>query len=466
MRTTFYLLLIHVAFASYGQHVNWKMAMGVASEFFVQNNSRCTITSVEPYISSNGDTTFYVVQAEPHHYAIVSADQRVHPVLAWSNTTQFATQHFFANVLERDFNNRLAAFEQCNNEQKAIIAWQWTDLSDANTPVAKYQVWPANGSTSTEGWVETHWTQSAPYNQFCPMDPVTSVRSYTGCPATAMAQIVNYLKTTQNTRFDDADDYYHNYAGRKYFIDDDWDSLSFLSFPDLNTWLDSCDALFAQGTEATGASAAALTFACGTACVQVYTSSGSGTFSVNQAFNAYQRFGFNNAALFTTCDSTMYNALIQNMQDGFPAHLAVVDSAWSVGHNVVVDGYNTDGYFHINFGWGGSNDGWWQIPDAGFPYQMDVLEGVVVDIMPTSISISEMNHDSNITIWPNPATTVLNIGPDTEIQVKYSIYSNDGRCVKSGICTNSIIPVENLSAGSYMLVLFMHDKQFVRKFCK
>lgn len=62
-----------------------------------------------------------------------------------------------------------------------------------------------------DGWAQlpllTHWTQDYPYNQLCPRDPVNGYSySYAGCPAIAMGQIINYLRTTEGTRFDDGDD--------------------------------------------------------------------------------------------------------------------------------------------------------------------------------------------------------------------------------------------------------------------
>lgn len=462
MRNIFSILFILASLVGFSQKINREMAMGVANEFIQQNFMNCLVASVEPYTSSTGDTMYFVVQAEPHQYIIVAADQRVQPVLAWSNTSQFDSQQPFAEILEADINNRLTAFEHYNTEQKTNIKFQWIRFTDGLTPIAKYQVWPPAGSTSTGGWIETHWTQSAPYNQFCPMDPVTSTRSYTGCPATAMAQIINYLKTTQNTRFDDADDYHHNYAGRNYYIDDDWNSLSFLSFPDLNVWLDSIDILYQSGTDASGASAAALTFACGTACVQVYTSAGSGTFSVNQAYTAYQRFGFANSQLLTTTDSIMYNMLIDNMKLGYPAHLAVVDSAWNVGHNVVVDGYNTDGYFHINFGWGGSNDGWWLVPDPSFPYSMGVLEGIVLNIIPVSASIEENEKDVASLFFPNPAKNEIFFENTANETVQYQIFNISGQLVKTGF-SNGSIEISELPAGVFEIKLSSNSIQCSEK---
>jgi hypothetical protein len=69
------------------------------------------------------------------------------------------------------------------------------------------------------------------------------------------------------------------------------------------------------------------------------------------------------------------------MMQALPAHLAVVDSSETSGHNLVVDGYNTDDYYHLNFGWGGGSNGWYLLPDE-IPYGLTVIEGVIVDITP------------------------------------------------------------------------------------
>ena len=52
-----------------------------------------------------------------------------------------------------------------------------------------------------------------------------------------------------------------------------------------------------------------------------------------------------------------------------------------MGHNVVIDGYNTNDYYHLNFGWGGSYNGWYLLPSQ-IPYGLTVVEGAIVDIIP------------------------------------------------------------------------------------
>ena len=319
-----------------------------------------------------------------------------------------------------------------------------------------------------DGLLASHWTQNYPYNAFCPRDPVNDYSaSYAGCPAVAMAQILNYWRTTQGTRFSDDDDYVHNYAGRHYFIDDDWELLQFPSFPALNELLDSVDAVFLRGEELPDLLAAALIFASGTALTQVYSSEGSGTFAVNQAYEAYQRFGFTGCQLFCEPDSVMYATLISNLQAGYPAHLAVENPQGTAGHNVVVDGYRaSDGKFHINFGYGGYLDDWYDIPDPNFYYGLTKLEGIVLNIIPEPSSVHAFSRPRSIEVYPNPVSDVLYMKNLPCERVEYSIFNVLGQEVDAGSSCGTIF-VAKREPGLYFLQIkgenFRETARFIVK---
>ena len=326
------------------------------------------------------------------------------------------------------------------------------------------------------GWAQTpllstQWNQEYPYNILFPADPLENyARCYTGCPATAMGQILNHLRTTQNTRFDDSDDYYANYASRQFHIDDDWDTYQFPSFPQLNELLDSADAAFQRGEELSDSLVSALIFASGMACKQVYTASpnyGSGTFSVDQAFAAYQRFGFADCQLFREPDSTMYAILISNLQNGYPAHLAVENNAGTSGHNVVVDGYReSDGKFHINFGWGGYKDNWYKLPDPnGYSYGWTKIEGLIVDIIPTTVSVvsHEPSRQKPLEVYPNPVSDLLYLKNLPSETVDYAIFDVSGRMVTAGT-SNGTISVAGLEKGLYLLQIKGEKQAATAKF--
>lgn len=305
-----------------------------------------------------------------------------------------------------------------------------------------------------DGFLGSHWTQDYPYNQLCPRDPVNgNAYSVAGCPAVAMGQIINYLRTTEGTRFTDDDDYNHYYAGRNYVIDDDWASLKFPSFPMLNEMLDSIDATFERGEELSDELAAALVFACGTALTQVYTSQSSGTFYVDQAYEAYQRFGFTDCMLIREPDSTMYATLISNLQAGYPAHLAFENPAGTVGHNVVVDGYReSDGKFHINFGYGGTLDNWYDIPDPNFYYGMTKVEGIILNIIPSMgpLTVHESIAQQPLEVYPNPVSDILFIKNLPCETVEYSIFNLMGQEMTTG-SSSGTISVAGMEKGLYFL---------------
>ena len=320
--------------------------------------------------------------------------------------------------------------------------------------------------------LKTQWNQEYPYNSLCPADPFENyAHCYTGCPATAMGQIINYLRTTQNTRFDDGDDYLSSYAGRIFYIDDDWDTYKFPSFPQLNDLLDSADAAFQRGDELSDSLVAAVIFASGVACKEVFTSSpsyGSGTFYVDQAFAAYQRFGFTDCKLFREPTDEMYETLISNLKDGYPAHLAVENEAGNSGHNVVVDGYReSDGKFHINFGWGGAMDNWFSLPDpGGFYYGWTKIEGIILDIIPKDDAVHELASQQQLEVYPNPVSDVLYINNIPFETVEYAIFNVLGQKVTTG-STDGTISVADLEKGIYLLQIkgenFLETTKFMVK---
>lgn len=337
----------------------------------------------------------------------------------------------------------------------------------AQTPRLKTVERPDSGTPllRSDGLIATHWDQDYPFNLFCPRDPENgNSYSYAGCPAVAMAQIVNYLRTTQNTRFSDSDDYAHHYLGRHFDIDDDWETLQFPSFPQLNELLDSVDAVFQRDEKLPDSLAAALIFACGTACTQVYSSQGSGTFAVDQAYDAYQRFGFTDCLLFREPDSLMYATLISNLQNGYPAHLALENPEGTVGHNVVVDGYRaSDGKFHINFGYGGYLDDWYGIPDPDFYYGMTKVEGIILNIIPTQTAVQEHPRPQPLDVFPNPVSDVLHLKNLPFAVVDYSIFNSVGQTVASG-SSSGTIPVTALDQGLYFLQIKSEEGRQTVKF--
>jgi len=339
---------------------------------------------IKSYRSSENIILFYVFDLLPQGYIVVPADSNLPPVIAYSFTDNFqrsfSRDNILLKMLKADIGLRLENVEKLPENIIKSRNSLWSDFLNEKTEVlvnVDFQQWPPEGTTPTEGWIETKWHQNSPFKDFCPMDG--DKRSVAGCPAVAMAQILNYHKTINNVAFNDSDDYYHSY-GNRFWIDDDHEEYDFPSFPELNDHLDTLAYNYDNQLSITDEDKATLNFACGVAATQVYTSGESGTFGVNQAYDAYLKFDCNTVELLDNSDTNLYDRLSQNIKDALPSHLAVVTPGWDAGHNLVVDGYNTDEYYHLNFGWGGSYDGWYLLPYE-LPYDLTVIEGIIVDIM-------------------------------------------------------------------------------------
>lgn len=410
-----------------------------------------------------------VYHLSPQGYVVVPATTLLPKVIAYSFESNFGepseSNPLYA-LLKADITKRTAYLSFIGDlsvEAKASAKAQSSveaqlSAKAQSSAKARLDQWPATG----DGWLKTNYTQTEPYNNLCPMDPVTQTRSYAGCPSVAMAMILDFHKSTNSTHFDDADDYYHSYAGRNYQIDDDYAEVGFASFPQLNEYLDTLNQQWLKGVTLSSNDKAALIFACGLACKQVYTSEGSGTFGVDQALHAYQRFGCTSAELLTENDTTLWTRLQQNIKDTLPAHLAVVDAAWQTGHNVVVDGYNTDDYYHINFGWGGSYNGWYLLPEE-MPMGLTVVEGIVLDIRLYNNVSADNTPVSNCRVYPNPSShhTYFAFRNPGQSACTLTIYNASGRvmeCQKGLIGTEAVIDNTQSSPGLYLYRITDGDK--------
>ena len=158
--------------------------------------------------------------------------------------------------------------------------------------------------------------------------------------------------------------------------------------------------------------------------------------------------------------------MAENIENALPVHLAVVDPAWSSGHNVVVDGHNADNYFHLNFGWGGYSNGWYLLPDE-FPYGLTVLEGVVVDIVPNNVGISKIEKQA-FHLFPNPAHEIIYLDRPETTKIKIEILNSCGQLCYSTECTEQhfSMDISGFKNGMYIVRMENARGSFIQKIIK
>ncbi|MBS4012504.1 MAG: thiol protease/hemagglutinin PrtT [Bacteroidetes bacterium] len=371
-----------ISITVFSNPVDYSKALKIAENFSIANELALSLSGEFSKIQNDNKTLAFVFFGKDHGFIVVSADYNITPVVSYSMSEEFSEGSALESLIKADLMTRINNIEYQASATRLKINSKWEKLLTDNPTKEEVNQWPEPGTTTTGGWTETTWNQTHPYNLFCPIKLSTQQRSLTGCPATAMAQILYYHKELNNTRFGTADRYYHNYF-QKYWIDDAHETYDFLSFSALNEYLESIESKFQNDEALSTEDIAALSLAAGFACKSVYDPGGSGTFSVQQAYNAFIKFGFSEAVLLddSFSDEEIKEKMIENIKDALPVHLAVVDNAWQYGHNVVCDGYRDNGFFRINMGWGGSADNWYSLPE-GFPYSLTVFEGIVADIIP------------------------------------------------------------------------------------
>ncbi|MBN1969351.1 MAG: C10 family peptidase [Candidatus Delongbacteria bacterium] len=365
--------------------INQEVAEKVANSFIKNNNLKLSEVKHTNSITSNGQIVAYMLGFNEVGFIIISSDDLIDPVIAFSETCSIDVESPLVDLVKSDLSKRFKYHDEIDGNLKEKIREKWENLLSDNSEMRTKEQWPAAGSTSTGGWTITKWNQTSPYNMYCPIDKTTNQRSITGCPATAMAQILVYLKTVNSTSFNTNDRYFHNYTNQ-FWVDDDYETFQFLSFSEINESLDLVQKKLSANEPLSNSDKAVLSLACGFACKSVYSSGGSGTFGVIQAYDAYQKFGFKNLAFLTSAntDDEIREKMIENIKEGYPVHLATVNEQWTTGHNVVCDGYREDGFFRLNMGWGGYSDGWYSLPE-GFPLNLTVFEGIVADIKPVNL---------------------------------------------------------------------------------
>lgn len=354
--------------------------------------------------------TCYVFTLLPKGFIIVSANTNLSPVLAYSFSNDYNAYISEDKPVDNIFSDEEFVnyfnYEATGSGRNANLQ-AWEDVNnfdeDDEDYDEEYEQWPKDGTTVTGGWLRENWSQTAPYNDMCPFDPDLPVRSPAGAPAVAMAQILNFYRTTNNTAFDTKDAYV-NEEGTKYqfSFDQDYEYYQFPTFTELNSYLSALDNKYKNWEKVSDKDKAALVFACGLANKQFYSDVDlCGTIDAEQTYEAYLKFSCNEASYHNTFYKNVFNEIQEAMKNAHPAHVVFRNEDQDKGCHVVVDGYNTDGYYHVNFGRGGEKNGWYKI-DEELQSEYTIINGSILNIMNKSMSVEDNKKVSNLSNYPNP----------------------------------------------------------------
>lgn len=222
-----------------------------------------------------------------------------------------------------------------------------------------YSANPMAASGRPTYFIKTYWNQDKPFNNLCPQ--INGSAAPTGCIATAMAQIMKYYQypaTSKGTGI---------YSVTTYKDKNDKEGTTKWYKRELGHTYQWTAMLSSYGimSEDENDAVATLMADAGAASQMNYQANGSGTIAWYAAKGFAENFRYDSLAIsclqrdFYT-DAEWMEMVRKEMEAKQPVLYCGSDEIEG-GHAFLLDGIQEDGKVHVNWGWGKSGDGWFDI---------------------------------------------------------------------------------------------------------
>ena len=308
---------------------------------------------------------FYIYNAQGGGFMLISADERMHPILGYADSGTFDTDSLPPN----------------------LKAWLQGYVAEANAPVTATTATATSSArsknfgaknTKVEPLITAEWGQTYPYNELCPTLSSGS-HAVTGCGATAMAQIMyKYKSPTTGTGSKS-----YTTATNKFDLSFDFAATTF-------DWANMKDTYTSSETDETVKAIATLMFACGVASNMDYNTSSASTIAA-EISGYLNHFGYDKDMAIVIKDymqlDDWHTLLLKQLDDGCPLPTSGFTTDYA-GHAYIIDGYNFENatdypYYHINWGWDGYGNGYFLMTDmkcGGYSFTEDIM--VITNVKP------------------------------------------------------------------------------------
>ena len=291
--------------------------------------------------ASDEQAYYYVFNAgEKRGFVVVSGDDRTESILGYADKGEITEENMPANM---------RAWLQGYADQI-----EWLDQHAYVAPIVKA---PRAVRKPVAPLLTSKWDQEAPYNLYCPV--MSGERTVTGCMATAMAQVMYYHRANSVSQTLAVIPGYTT-STNKIRI-----SAIGITNIDWGNMQDEYDSSATSLSDPSNAAVAKLMQLVGASLKMDYDLSengGSGAFSedVHNALVTY--FGYDHDLLEADRNLYSYSEWIQHIYEELQrGPVLYCGQSMGGGHAFVCDGYETDDFFHINWGWGGMSDGYFKL---------------------------------------------------------------------------------------------------------
>jgi hypothetical protein len=361
--------------------------------------------------SSDDETPlFYIYKTnDDAGFVIVAADDNISPVLGYSTSGSFTGENLPPALSEFLENWKEEIKYVLINNFKATdeIKSKWDRLKNGEPEAVK------NASAVVEPLLLTKWDQGKYYNAFCPYEAFHKVNALTGCVATAMAQIMKFWNYPA-----------HGYGFHSY-VHPDFGTLTANYAATTYNWA----AMPVQVTDTNNA-VATLMSQCGVSVDMNYSTGGSSAYyaAVVYALTAYFQYSqtVHQVQRYDYPNSAWLQLIKDELNAGRPMQYnGQSNAAGEGGHSFVCDGYDQNDYFHFNWGWSGSYDGYFKIDNLNpgsesHNYYQNAIVGIKpeaegetsakvvfnVDMTGQTVSADGVHLAGNFQGW-NPSSTLM-----------------------------------------------------------
>ena len=372
------ILLLGFTCSLFSQSISKDDAVNIAIEFLQKqdaDNGIMTINSTDTaktlIVEDENRAYMYVVEAIDGDWVIVSADERIAPILGYGkegfpavkdmppamidliNGYSYEMQYIFDSL-----NITTIHPERLGDTENDDTTDEESDGSFVYTPGECLLNRPNRGEVNWDQSANNDYTEANNYtydrdkiyNKFCPV--INGIRTPVGCTAVAMGQIMWYWQWPHTSIVPESIDAQNNYSTEEILQLYDWSLIS-NEITD-ETPLRQADMI------------ASILRDCGYAAKMKYTPNGSSATIPNAKTALISTFSYTVASYNWRFLTPNWSKKIrENINKGLPVIYAGYKIDGS-GHTFIVDGYNkTDNkFFHINWGWGGLyNDNYFYLND-------------------------------------------------------------------------------------------------------
>ena len=205
-------------------------------------------------------------------------------------------------------------------------------------------------------FVTTEWNQGEPYDRLTPLLN-NGAHCATGCVATAMAQVMKYYEWPE--RGEGSNSYEYDPYGTL--------SMDFSqSVYDWENMLDIYSSYYEEGNivpeynDGQAGAVAKLMYDCGISVNMMYgESSGAYDPAIPNAFKSYFKYKSDIYYRDNMSSKEFMDVLLSELDEKRP--VLICGAGLGGGHAFVGDGYDSNNFVHINWGWGGYSDGYFNV---------------------------------------------------------------------------------------------------------